>query len=70
MARRREGNVRGVVKLTPRGAVATLFQYVSELVKYVPWLGGPYVVLKVSISSPILPDVEEADMILMLVEER
>ena len=70
MARRREGNVRGVVKLTPRGAVATLFQYVSELVKYVPWLRGPYVVLKVSISSPILPDVEEADMILMLVEER
>ena len=34
-----------------------------------PSLGGPYAVLKVSISSPVLPDVEEADIILMYVEE-
>ena len=43
---------------------------VSEVDKYVPSLGGPNAVLKVSISSPVLPDVVEADMILMLVEER
>ena len=48
----------------------TLFQYVSKVATYVPSLGGPYAVLKVSILSPILPDVEEADMILTQVEKR
>ena len=43
---------------------------VSEVDKYVPSLGGPNAVLKVSISSPILPDVVEADMILVHKEER
>ena len=68
---RRVGNVRDAVRRTSRAAaVPTLFQYTSKVDKYVPSLGGPNAVLKVSISSPVLPDVVEADMILMLVEER
>ena len=51
----------------PAGGV--LLGVVSEVDKYVPSLGGPNAVLKVSISSPVLPDVEEADIILMYVEE-
>ena len=51
----------------PAGGV--LLGVVSEVDKYVALLGGPNTVLKVSILSPVLPDFEEADMILMLVEE-